>query len=191
LSQESVIRSQDFARCAAIAGDLARWECYDQLAESLGLNGPQTVSIDTGFVGEWNVSVSTNPIDDTTNVQLLLQADSARSILGEPVRIVIRCRSGDTNLFIQWHAYLGDRANVLSRVGSEQAQTQTWSISTDLQSTFYPGPESAVIDFVKELIEVDRFVAQVTPYNENPVTAIFDLTGLRNAISPLRETCDW
>lgn len=55
--------------------------------------------------------------------------------------------------------------------------------------TFYPG--SGAIGFIKELMDADRFVAQVTPYNDNPVTAIFDLTGLNQAVQPLQETCGW
>ena len=36
-----------------------------------------------------------------------------------------------------------------------------------------------------------KLVAQVTPYNESPVTAIFNTAGLENAIKPLREICSW
>lgn len=77
---------------------------------------------------------------------------------------------------------------VLSRIGSEQASTRQWSLSTDSQATFYPDNP---ITFIKRLLEVDRFVAQVTPYGEDPVTAVFALGGLVNAIKPLRETCGW
>jgi type VI secretion system protein VasI len=40
-------------------------------------------------------------------------------------------------------------------------------------------------------MDADNLVAQITPYNESPVTAIFDTSGLENAIKPLRETCNW
>ncbi|WP_257025488.1 type VI secretion protein [Pseudoalteromonas sp. MIP2626] len=41
------------------------------------------------------------------------------------------------------------------------------------------------------MLTSDKLVAQVTPYNESPATAIFNTTGLKNAIKPLRETCNW
>ncbi|XPP91702.1 hypothetical protein ACN08N_17410 [Photobacterium leiognathi subsp. mandapamensis] len=37
----------------------------------------------------------------------------------------------------------------------------------------------------------NKLIAQITPYNENPLTAIFDTKGLSNALAPLRETCNW
>ncbi|EKK98854.1 hypothetical protein VCHC41B1_3364 [Vibrio cholerae HC-41B1] len=39
--------------------------------------------------------------------------------------------------------------------------------------------------------KADKLVAQITPYNENPLTAIFDTAGLSNALLPLRKTCNW
>ena len=33
---------QDVARCATVLGDLARLECFDQMAKSRGLSGPQS-----------------------------------------------------------------------------------------------------------------------------------------------------
>jgi type VI secretion system protein VasI len=41
------------------------------------------------------------------------------------------------------------------------------------------------------MLGADKFIAQTTPYNENPVTAIFETRGLRNALVPLADTCDW
>jgi hypothetical protein len=60
-------------------------------------------------------------------------------------------------------------------------------MSTDSQATFHP----QAIPFLKSLVQANKLVAQVTPYNASPVTAIFDTTGLGNAIKPLRETCNW
>jgi type VI secretion system protein VasI len=34
-------------------------------------------------------------------------------------------------------------------------------------------------------------VAQVTPYNENPITAIFDVRGLKKAIEPYNDILHW
>ena len=40
-----------------------------------------------------------------------------------------------------------------------------------------------MVAFIRELMAADRFVAQVTPYNESPVTAVFELTGLPTAVT--------
>jgi type VI secretion system protein VasI len=77
---------------------------------------------------------------------------------------------------------------VLTRLGQEQASTEEWSLSTDSKATFYPGNP---VPYIKKMMVNDSFVAQVTPYNESPVTATFDIKGLARAIEPLIQTCHW
>lgn len=168
-------------------GDLSRLECYDNLAQRYGLQGPQVQPVDVSGNGKWAVNVETNPIDDSKTVTLLLKADEGQNRWGSPVAMLARCRSNETDLFIVWNDYLGSEADVLSRVGTEKARTRRWSMSTDSKATFHPQP----IAFLKSMMEADSLVAQVTPYNESPVTAVFDIKGLSEAIKPLRETCHW
>ena len=124
-------------------------------------------------------------IDDSKTVTLILEADSGKDRWGNAVYLIARCKSNQTDLFINWNDYLGSEADVLTRVGNNKAVTQRWSLSTDNQATFHSNP----IPFLKKMLQSTKLVAQVTPYNENPVTAIFNTTGLENAIKPLRETC--
>ena len=186
-NRDSVI--SQVAKCAIIRGELSRLECYDELAESHNLDGPQEVEADLKNVGEWNVSVQVNPIDDSRTVSLILMSSSGKSsMLGQPIGLILRCRSGETELYINWRDYLGPEARVLTRIGNEDAKTQLWGLSTDSQATFYPGNDT---QFIKMLLNADRLVAQVTPYSESPVTAIFDIVGLTSAVLPLRDECNW
>jgi len=183
------IPKSEFAECSSKKGDLDKIKCFDNLANKYNLNGVQTSRKEIQDSGKWNVSIDTNPIDDTKTVTLYLLADSGKSsMLGQPVVLFIRCKSLETNVFINWSDYLGNEATVLTRIGKEKAETRNWNLSTDSQATFLPRNE---VDFLNKLLIVDSFVAQVTPYNESPVTAIFDVKGLSNAITPLRETCNW
>tara|TARA_B100001123_G_C15261633_1_gene1006788 strand:+ start:111 stop:719 length:609 start_codon:yes stop_codon:yes gene_type:complete len=183
------IPTKEFAECSSQKGDLDKIECFDNLAKKYNLNGVQTSKEEIQDSGKWNVSIDTNPIDDSKTVTLYLVADSGKSsMLGEPVVLIIRCKSLETNVFINWRDYLGSEARVLTRIGKEKAETRSWSLSTDSQATFFPRNE---VDFLKKLLAVDSFVAQVTPYSESPVTAIFNIKGLSNAITPLREACNW
>ena len=172
------------AECAAVANDIGRLQCYDALAASIGTAPDASVSSDSN----WIVNDKTNPIDDTRTVALLLRSASGTSRGGQPIGLILRCQSGDTTVFINWSDYLGSEANVLTRVGTDEAATRRWSLSTDSQATFAPGNN---IEFIQRLLGADRLVAQVTPYSESPVTAIFDLTGIETALAPLREACGW
>lgn len=183
----AAIDDKEYAKCAAIEGDLARLECFDNLAKKKNLDGRQTQPTHIEGKGKWNVSVDVNPIDDSKTVTLVLDADSGKNRWGKPVFLVARCKSNTTDFYIGWNDYLGSEADVLTRVGDNKAVTQRWSMSTNSQATFHRKP----IPFLKEMLTSSKLVAQVTPYNENPVTAIFNTAGLENAIKPLRETCNW
>lgn len=181
------VPEKKFAACAVIDGDLARLDCFDKLARASKLSGPQTIPTTVEGTGKWKVRSSTNPIDDSRTDTLILVADSGAARFGESITIVIRCQSNKTDMYINWNDYLGSEANVLTRIGSSKAQTSAWLMSTDSQSTFRSRP----IPFIKEMMGANKLVAQVTPYNENPSTAMFDTSGLANAIKPLRENCNW
>tara|TARA_R110001583_G_scaffold31978_2_gene108998 strand:+ start:6083 stop:6697 length:615 start_codon:yes stop_codon:yes gene_type:complete len=180
---------KEVATCAAKAGDLERLECYDKLARRHKLDVPTLAPAPTTGVGKWSVRDERNPIDDTRTVSLSLIADSGASKWDKPVVLFVRCQSNETDMFIVWNDYLGmGTSRVTARVGSARAETKSWLNSTDNQATFYP---SSVIGYVKKMMASPSFVAQVTPYNESPVTVTFDLTGMSNALAPLRETCKW
>lgn len=181
-------------KCSSIKANMARLHCYDKLANPNGKQAtppprpsaqPARHSVEKG---KWEVKIDKNPVDDSQTVTLALVADEGKSSFQQPVVLLIRCKSNTTELFISWNDYLGNEAEVLTRVGTAPASTMTWSLSTDSQATFYP---RSPITFIKSFMGADRLVAQVTPYNESPVTAIFDLKGLTGAIAPLRKTCNW
>lgn len=187
VDQAFAVPDNEFARCAATEGDLARLSCFDSLGEAYGLNGPQAQPTAAAATGSWVVKDELNPIDDSRKVTLSLVAESGQSKWGRQVVLIARCSSSRTEAFIAWNDYLGREANVLYRMGSEKAVTERWGLSTDSKATFARDP----IRLLTAMLGTSKFLAQVTPYNDSPVTAIFDTTGLDNAIVPLREACEW
>lgn len=186
-NSSAAINEKEYAKCAVVEGDLARLECFDNLAKSKELDGRQVKATSIADKGKWTVTVDVNPIDDSETSTLFLEADTGINRWGKPVYLIARCRSNKTNLYIGWNDYLGSEASVLTRIGSNKAITQSWSLSTDSKATFHNKP----IAFLKEMLSAQKLLAQVTPYNESPVTAIFNTTGLENAIKPLRKNCKW
>jgi hypothetical protein len=139
--------------------------------------------------GKWEVSIDRNPLDDSATVVASLTADSGTSGFGDPVTLLLRCNSSQTDAYIFWDDYLGsDDPSVTYRMGESPSLTSRWSLSTNSQATFFPGSDK---DFIRELMTVERFVAQTTPYNESPVTAIFDVGGVEGATAELRNACGW
>lgn len=170
-----------FASCASKENSNNRLSCYDDLAKLHGVFPQLSLS------NQWRTTKKINPLDDTKTILLSLRSSNKGGRPGSFVTLQIRCMSGQTEAFINWNDYLGSKANVTTRVGKLPMTTSRWSISTDSKSTFAPRP----IEFIRSLVTANSLVSQVTPYNENPVTVIFDTTGLDKALEPILQTCNW
>lgn len=125
----------------------------------------------------------------------MLIASEGKSKWGDDIAFVARCQSNTTEAFIRWGDYLGNDGDIYNewksvtiRIGDQKARNERWSLSTDSQATFAPDWAG---ELLKKMSTETKFIAQVTPYNENPRTAIFDTTGMVEALKPLAETCGW
>jgi|GEM_PF-502257 len=184
-NSQASINKLEFANCANNTSPVERLACYDELAQKSGM---VSTDIETElYEGSWRVSTKVNPLDDTKTIILALVASSGSNNWGKPISIIARCKSGQTEVFINWNDYLGSEATVTTRVGSKSAKTSNWSLSTDKKASFAKDS----ISLLRDMTSSNQLVAQVTPYNENPITAVFDTTGLKTALSPILETCKW
>jgi len=178
----AAITEKEYTKCAIVEGDLVRLECFDNLAVAKKLNVRQVKPASFVGKGKWYVSV-----DDAKAITLTLNADSGKNRWGKPVSLVVSCKNNTTDLYIGWNDYLGLEASVLTQVGTHKAMTQSWSMSTDKNTTYHSEP----IPFIKEMLDSPKLVTQVTLYNKSAVTAVFNTSGLENIIKPLRERCGW
>lgn len=158
--------------------------------------------------GKWIYGREIDAIDDTTIIRFVLYSDSGKSILGKPFHLVLRYqsgrKSGTTRLYVNWHNFLGTPdgdldfgKKVIYRFEDEKAKTDYWGRSTDYRATFYatgflPVPKNkSTIKFIRRLMEIDSFTIRVTPYNEAPSTAVFDMRGLKNAVEQFNDLLHW
>jgi hypothetical protein len=138
-------------------------------------------------LSRWVIDTQANPLGNRPTIVALLQASEGRSRLGLPPTLIVRCREKVFEAYINWYDYLGsDDAQVTTRFGTGPIHTTGWTISTDKEATFYPHD---VGDLLDAMADSARFVAQVTPYNENPTTAVFETIGLKDAAPQLKAEC--
>jgi type VI secretion system protein VasI len=169
---------------SAIKDPAKRLKAFDQIAEKY-LSAKGNPNSD---VGKWTVSESVNPLDDSKRIVFALAADEGAGTFGEPVHLFIRFQSGETEVYINWNSYLGDNVYVTSRIGKQSAESAKWSESSDSKASFYPDDPK---ELIRGLEEVDSYVAKVTPFNENPITAIFDIRGLKNISAKYADVLQW
>ena len=169
------------AECVLIVDNDERLACYDSAFDIQSSN-------QKSVIGAWDVSENSNPMDDTKTVVLALDSTQGQNRLGRVPFLIMRCQSMKTSLYIGWNDYLGsDRQRVNIRIGTKKAKSESWPLSTDKTATFSPAP----VSLIKQMLKADKLVMQTTPYNESPVTAVFPLAGLDEAIKPLRKVCIW
>lgn len=190
-------------QCSSIATDTERLACYDSLANQPEYCSSDTESWRTECGGDgvyqtqaaqpatsdskWFIDSSTDPITDFKKSFAMLDAKEGRSSYGDDITLVLRCSSNGAEVYIIWDDFLGsDDAYVTYRIDSQTARANNWSLSTDNDTTFYPNDDQS---FILDLSTAQKLVAQVTPYNESPVTAVFDLSGITEAIQPIRQGC--
>lgn len=76
------------------------------------------------------------------------------------------------------------------RIDLQKASTKSFSISTDHKALgFFSGGQS--IPFIKSLFGTTKLLIRVTLYGKNPAEVTFDVSGLEQAIEPLRKACNW
>jgi type VI secretion system protein VasI len=50
---------------------------------------------------------------------------------------------------------------------------------------------NAAIPFIKKMMEHEKMVIRATPFSDSAVTAEYRISGLEEAIKPLRDACKW
>lgn len=140
--------------------------------------------------GDWIIGdIEQDPLTDEATALVYLESESGTSAFGNPVVLIIRCSNGATELFINWRDYLGsDPPRVTTRIGDTPAETDLWDLSTSNDATFYPGRD---VGYIRSMFGETTFVAQTQPYNEGNVTAVFNITGIEDALVNVREACSW
>ncbi|MBO0767031.1 MAG: hypothetical protein J2P50_20910, partial [Hyphomicrobiaceae bacterium] len=139
--------------------------------------------------GKWAVKQERDPIDDAERVVFFLQADEGQPrSLGATLDFIVRCRKGQVEVFLDYSAYLGlGRPSVTFRIGDAKPVTQVWNASGSYRAAFAPQPQQ----LLRQLFASNRFVAQLTPYNEQPLPAVFDTAGLKTLLERHSQTCGW
>ncbi|MDR0656336.1 MAG: type VI secretion system-associated protein TagO [Treponema sp.] len=180
---------QELREAAAISNSFERIIHYDFILEKYGL---KEKSAEPAATTKWAVSINSDPVDDSKIIIFMIYADSGTNRYGDKVRLVIRWKNGKNELYINWNDYMGSNPEVTLRVGQSEAETKEWNISTDNRTTFYPGYSgTAQLELIRKMLDSKTLVTRSTPYSENPITAIFDITGLRNIAEKYNSDLKW
>lgn len=179
--------------CVTIDNDLDRLACYDR--ESGRTPDSETVPTD---LGNWLVRKDKSEFEDTTDVFVSVDSDEVVACSSytshQKVRLLLRCLENTTSLILMTDCHVasgfGGYGSVEYRIDDRKARSRGFQESTNNRSLgLWSGGKS--IPVIKEMFGGERLLVRFTPFNQNPVTARFDITGIEETVAPLRESCSW
>ncbi len=194
----AVSRAQDTGEaCAAIEDGGPRLLCYDAIFRMKVETAPSEES-SIGGVGKWNIRSETNRITDKTDV--FVSVNSNQTIparfggAGSMAYLLLRCEENTTALTVwfggQFMAASGGYDLVTYRIDDQPAVRDRWSESTNNEHMgLWSGGQS--IPVIKSLFGHKNLLIQAVPFNENPLTLDFDISGVEAAVKDLRTACSW
>jgi type VI secretion system protein VasI len=190
LANSSADAQDDPKACAAIAQDSKRLECFDLIFKksSVTTSSPKT---------DWTITEEKSKIDDTTNVFMALKSmQPIQNQYGASAYLdmSIMCREKKTDFYIIFGGHfmsnIESYGSVTFRVDKQPAVQKRLVESTDHKALGLWGGANS-IPFVKGLYGGATLFVRATPYNESAISGEFNITGLEDAIVPLRRACGW
>lgn len=188
------VRADDpLAACAKVDNDLDRLACYDRLS-----GRTPAVTVAATSPGEWYVQTEKSTITDDTDVTLSVESAedaSCRFLSSGKATLFVRCHENATALVIHTGCHMtsseyDDYGDVDIRLDSERARTVSMTESTTNEALGLWNGGSA-IPLIKQIFGKQKLLARVRPYAANQITFSFNVTGLQEAIAPLRKACGW
>ncbi len=140
--------------------------------------------------GKWAFTTTTDAMTDITSAVLMLASENGPE---QSMAIKIEGKKKKLQVFLIWNKFIAPNASnfgsiVTCRFGDGEPKLEsTWSINTTKDGTWRRGSQRQTLNFIKKMMKVDRFIAQIKPYRENMLTATYDVTGLAEAFKPLQE----
>jgi hypothetical protein len=186
-------------QAAAENDDMQRLALYDALVRNFGI--AENPGKPTGEVmqepSKWVFDQEIDPLTDKRRYFFMLPADSGANEYGKKPTLIVRSDGEDLELYINWNTYLGNDTDdykykkkyITSRVDSDKPTTALWNNSTDDKASFCPWGD--VLALVRRMGEGTTFVARCTPYGASPITAVFDIRGLKALSMPYNDVLGW
>ena len=183
---------ESISNCRELNNRERRYACYDDAEANSG-----NVQLE---VAAFNYEASSDPLTGQTEHQLSIRSAQGLNGRGDPIVLLWQCDStepGQYTLTLRWEDFLpSGRPQVTTRLGQQAPVTGSWQAGSFRESSILDGPDTGFTqaEFVTQVAQqVDAgnttVVFRTTPYNDDPITAVFDFTGFTEVIAPMRESC--
>lgn len=174
--------------CLSIADDNQRLACYD---EANGYEPVQPEPIESA----WRIEREADPLTDRTNIYISVTANETARCGYETIRptLYLRCMDNTTAALLVTGCFMADiqgYGRVSYRVDDGAMKRRNFTERTDNMALgLWSFGRST--PFIRDLMGGERLIMEYTPYNDIEKVSTFDITGIDDALAPLREECGW
>jgi type VI secretion system protein VasI len=196
--------------CSKQTDATKRLECFDKLAtaarENVGKTADNSKKADQDealpegwkrSAGKWLVQTEKDRMDDSITVVAMLQTNEAlgSGFMASKGSIYVRCARGKTDVLVNWGTQLAvkygvDHVEARVRVNDTPAVKAKWSKSTNGSLAGLWGQREAA-PFALMLANASALAVETEVFPSGSRIASFDLTGMAEAIVPVRAACKW
>ncbi|PTY36850.1 hypothetical protein BGP77_06065 [Saccharospirillum sp. MSK14-1] len=180
------------SNCRELNNRERRYACYDD-AEAYSGNVQREVAA-------FNYEATSDPLTGQTEHQLTIRSAQGLNGRGDPIVLLWQCDStapGRYTLTLRWEDFLpSGRPEVTTRLGQQAPVTGRWQAGSYRESSILDGPDTGftLTEFVTQVAaQIDAghttMVFRTRPYNDDPITAVFDFTGFTEVVEPMRQSC--
>lgn len=188
----SAVLEVELAGCAAHKNDSQRLSCFDRVYQQFSR---QIATISEkpespNHMGNWTISTSPSPLTANFNIELRLDAENSVKFRTQTVTPVLEliCKDGKSSVAMHWGVYLGkNRTTMLTRVDNEEPQQRDWIIKNKYTVTNQVDGQQ----LISQLKNSASLIARITPYNAEPGSATFKLSGLHQQLDAFAISCSW
>jgi type VI secretion system protein VasI len=182
------------ADCIKLDNDLDRLACYDKEAGRT----PAVETVPTPAVSPWLVRQETSKLTDQPTVVMSVESNEIINCgwnRGQKISLVLRCMENKTVLYFSTGCHMvsneyNDYGDITYRLDEEKSHKVGGDVSTDNKALgLWAGGKS--IPLIKQMLGKKQMTVRMTPYSESPFVATFNISGLGDAIKPLRKACGW
>jgi invasion protein IalB len=141
----------------------------------------------TTDLGDWKVNEVTDPMTDKKVVLLMVQSRE------DSVTFGLNCQQSNGSVGVVWGRFLGgdeldgiEYKSVTYRIDDNKPVEDTWQVMEDRTTTrVIDGPA-----FIKEVRAGSRLAIKISPYQEMPLTVVFDTHGLTEMLTAHQKDCE-
>ena len=179
--------------CAILKDYVLRLQCFDRLAEDMGIVHKEKVEKELARFGLWR-AIETISLAGEHSTDMHLPANAPyTSPSGEErtPELVLTCKAKHTDAYIDWKAPIAENSNiktldVVYLFDSDVGVSTKWDISLDKNALYIPRQ----VEFIQSMHgkRILTVQASLTQY-VGMATMVFTLNGLEDALKMMAQRC--